>query len=153
MISQPFFHVGLAVPDLEAAMAALGATGVRWRGVMEYPLCVLHGGASSTVDLRSVYSSGPGPAIELYSGGAETPLAAPVAGSWFHHVGMWADDLAADVAGLQAEGFELAATVADADGRPSRFALHRTPFGFYLELVDPRWAGRVLADLLPGEPG
>jgi hypothetical protein len=149
VIVQPYFHVGLVVPDLEAAMTAFGETGVRWRKVMTYPLCVLHAGKRSTVDLRSVYSAGDGPAIELYSGGSATPLAAPVAGSRFHHVGLWADDFPSDVAALRDKGFELAATVEDEHGDPSRFSLHRTPFGFYLELVDPHWAGRLLSDLLP----
>jgi len=145
----PHFHIALAVPHIETAMADLAATGVQWRDVLSYPLCVFHDAMESLVQIRSVYSSGDTPAIELFEGGAGTPMEAPIPGSHFHHIGVWTDDFSADVAKLQTQGWELAATVADEHGDPSTFALHRTPFGFYLELVDPRWAGRLLGDLLP----
>jgi hypothetical protein len=149
MIIQPYFHLALSVASLDEAMADLASTGVQWRDVLDYPLCVFHGGRTTDVRIRSVYSSGPAPAIELFTAEQGTPLDPLVEGSQFHHIGVWTDAFSADVADLQARGWELVATVADDRGRPSRFALHRTPFGFYLEVVDPRWAGRLLGDLLP----
>jgi hypothetical protein len=152
VIHQPPFHIALSVGDLDAAAAQLGPLGLDWRPTLEYPLCLLHHDVEATVELRSVYSAGSAPAVELFEivSGAGTPLDPPVPGSLFHHVGLWADDFSADVDRLRAIGWDLAATVPDDRGRPSRFALHRTPFGFYVELVDPKWAGRLLSDLLPG---
>jgi len=151
MIIQPHFHIGLAVPQIDRAMAELTAVGVRWRRVLDYPLCVFHDGATSAVRIRSVYSAGPAAAVELFEAEAGTPLDPPLPGSQFHHIGAWSDAFSADVAELDARGWQLAATVADKNGDPSRFALHRTPFGFYIELVDPQWAGQLLQDLLPAE--
>lgn len=148
---QPPFHIALSVDDLDLAAAQMGAAGLTWRKTLEYPLCVLHEGLQTEIALRSVYSEGPAPAVELFEikSGAGTPLDPPTPGSQFHHIGLWADDFVNDLAALEALGWELTATVPDPSGAPSRFSLHSTPFGFYVELVDTQWAGRLLADLLP----
>jgi len=53
----------------------------------------------------------------------------PAAGSGIHHLGYWSDDVAADSAALEAQGYAL-----EAAGQV--WAYHRSPAGPRIELVN-----------------
>jgi hypothetical protein len=65
----------------------------------------------------------------------------------FHHLSFWTDRLASSSRDLDAHGWPSAATVAGFDKDPSRFTLHQSPLGFYVEIFDA--ATPRHADLLP----
>jgi catechol 2,3-dioxygenase-like lactoylglutathione lyase family enzyme len=138
-LQQALFHVGTRVPDLEAAMAAIGdGAGVTWAAVIEreQPVWTPADGAH-TVALRFTYSCEGPQHIELLQGapgsiwdGSDAP--------GVHHLGVWVDDVAAEVERLVADGWALeAAQKAPEDGY-GVMAYVRSPGGLLLE---PVWAG------------
>ena len=122
------------------------ALGIEWRAPIEaiVPLRGPDGVIESNV--YSVYSEGGPPAIELIQSVRGTPLAGN-GGVSFHHLGFWTDRLASSSRDLDAHGWPCAATVASFDKDPSRFTLHQSPHGFYVELFDT--ATPRHPDLLP----
>jgi hypothetical protein len=149
MTAMDYFHIGFVVADLDQAMDEFGAClGLTWRPVMSASLELVDGdGKTESVTSRFAYSAGGPPAIELIQAVPGTIFES--SGSPFHHIGYWADDLVTQSAQLVERGCPLGGTLAGQDGRPSRFALHRAPWGFNVELVD-RWFDRPwLRDLLP----
>jgi hypothetical protein len=143
------FHIGFAVADLDEAMDEFGRVlGLTWRQIMSASLELVDGaGNAGPVTSRFVYSAGGPPAIELVQAVPGT-IFEPT-GNPFHHIGYWADDLATQSDHLVERGCPLVGTIAGPDGRPSRFAMHGTAWGFNVELVD-RWFDRPwLQDLLP----
>ena len=135
-VHNPFFHIGFIVPDLEAGMDEFQtALGIEWRAPIDatVPLRGPDGVIESNV--YSVYSAGGPPALELIQSVPGTPLAGN-GGVSFHHLGFWTDQLASSSRDLDAQGWPCAATVASFDEDPSRFTLHRSPHGFYVELFD-----------------
>jgi hypothetical protein len=145
-IHNPFFHVGFVVSDLDKAMEGFrAALGVEWRAPIKATVPLRGPDGVSEANVTSVYSEGGSPAIELVEAVPRTPLAGN--GVTFHHLGFWTDQLASRARDLEAHGWPCAATVAREDKEPSRFTLHRSPYGFYVELFDT--AAPRHADLLP----
>lgn len=148
---QHIFHTGIRVPDLDTAMAQLGATlGVTWaapQSIDAQPIWT-PGEGQGAVPLRFVYSAEGPQHIELLEGpegtvwdGREHP--------GVHHVGLWVDDVAAEADRCVAEGWSVAAAQrAPQDGYGS-YVYVRPPAGPIVELVwsaaRPRfeawWAG------------
>ena len=150
-IHYPFFHVGFIVPDLDAAMEEFQvALGIDWRAPMDALVPLLGPDGVVEADVYSVYSAGGPPAIELVQSVPGTPLAGN-GGVSFHHLGFWTDRLGDSSHDLDAHGWPCAATVASPENNPSRFTLHRSPDGFYVELFDT--ATPRHADLLPKPSG
>ncbi|GAA5195410.1 hypothetical protein GCM10023322_62030 [Rugosimonospora acidiphila] len=91
------WHVGLAVPDLERGKAEIGELfGLTWRPVVVRSMTIKDAeGRARGVDVRVTFSLGSPFAVELWQEIPGTPLATPEAG-WFHHLGYWADDYAAE---------------------------------------------------------
>jgi Glyoxalase/Bleomycin resistance protein/Dioxygenase superfamily len=146
-IHNPFFHVGFIVPDLDLAMEEFHAVlGVDWRSPIDATVPLRGPDAVIESKVYSVYSEGGPPAIELIQSVQGTPLAGNGHVS-FHHLGFWSDRLASSSRDLDAHGWPCAATVATIDTDPSRFTLHRSPHGFYVEIFDT--ATPRHADLLP----
>ena len=95
---EPYFQVGFVVPDLEAAMAEIGAgLGVEMIGPQERDLgdCVL----------RIAFASTPPPYLELIEGPPGS-LWDATEGAHIHHLGYWSADLDADSDRLEAAGME-----------------------------------------------
>ena len=95
---QALFHVGVRVPDLEAAMAELAADlGLTWAQVVERDQALwTKERGQHTVRLRFTYSCEGPQHVELLQGetgsmwdGADAP--------GVHHQGVWVDDVAAEV--------------------------------------------------------
>jgi lactoylglutathione lyase len=147
------FHVGIRVPDLEAAMAELGAgLGLTWAAVVErdQPVWTPAGGAD-VVPLRFTYSCAGPQHVELLQGGPGSIWDGRDA-TGIHHHGVWVDDVAAETERLIAAGWTLElAQKAPEEGYGSMTYV-RSPSGFLLEPVTvgarPRferwWAGETL---------
>jgi hypothetical protein len=94
-----YFQVGIAVDDLEAAMAELGsALGVSWRGPEERDV--------GDGRIRVAFADSGPPYLELIEGPPGSIWDA-AHGTHLHHLGYWSDDLAADAARLEAGGVGL----------------------------------------------
>jgi hypothetical protein len=91
------WHAGLAVPDLESGMATVGELfGLDWRPVVMRSMTVTdERGREHEVQVHVTFSLGGPFAVELWQAIPGTPLATPEAG-WFHHLGYWVPDHAAE---------------------------------------------------------
>jgi hypothetical protein len=146
------FHAGFVVRDLDAAMSVLGAAlAVNWAKPLAAPAMKLRtpAGDIEIPGMRLTYSAQPAH-VELIEAVPGTLWEAET-GMRGHHVGMWTDDLAGEVARLEALGLPLHTHGLDGAGRLSTFAYHETNFGMYLELVDtaakgfyPQWFAQAL---------
>lgn len=95
----PYFHIGLVVVDLEAAMSELSAAlGVTW----EQP----HHSTYGDWDIDVVYSLDGPPYLELIQGGPDGPWSS-ADGPHIDHFGYACQDPLADGARLLDSGFEV----------------------------------------------
>jgi lactoylglutathione lyase len=138
--AQDQFHIGIRVPDIDAAMDQLGASlNVTWaeaRDVAEQALWTPETGLSHH-HLRYTYSAeGPqhlellqGPAGSIWDGN-DAPGA--------HHIGIWVNDVTAETAALVDSGWTLVGAQRDpGDGEGyGVFSYIAPPTGFIVELVD-----------------
>ncbi len=127
---EDFYHTGIVVSDLDAAMARLSAlAGYRWITPMSYTLAFRT--ATGTHELTStfVYSL-QAPHVELIQEVPGSPwTAAP--GNAIHHLGYFTDDLAETARTLEDNGFTFEAT---ADTSPPDLAL----FAYFVDTVGTR---------------
>ena len=136
---EDFYHTGIIVPDLDAAMARLSAlAGYRWITPMSYTLPFRTTSGTQEVTSTFVYSV-QAPHVELIK---EVPgtawTAAP--GNAIHHLGYWTDDLVESATILEDNGFVFEAT-ADTAGPSSKpglalFAYYDDAAGTRIEIVD-----------------
>ena len=150
-----FFHIGIRVTDLEAAMDQVGKhAGVTWASVQDRPMSVWVPGSGPTVLQLAVTYSIEGPVhLELLQGpagsiwdGHDVPGA--------HHFGYWSDDVAADTESLLAAGWTLELAAAAPEDGYGRFTYVRSPSGYLAEPVsvdvkrrfERWWAGGPLND-------
>src|SRR5579884_1365707 len=90
---EDFYHTGIIVPDLEAAMARLSAlAGYRWITPVSYTLPFRTVSGTREVTSTFVYSL-QAPHVELIQEVPGTAWAA-APGNAVHHLGYWCDDLA-----------------------------------------------------------
>ena len=113
-----FFHVGIRVTDIEAAMAEVGKhAGVTWASVQDRPMSVwLPGTGPAVLQLALTYSIEGPVHLELLQGptgsiwdGRDVPGA--------HHFGYWSDDVGADTEQMLADGWTLETRRGRARGR------------------------------------
>jgi catechol 2,3-dioxygenase-like lactoylglutathione lyase family enzyme len=151
---QVLYHVGVRVPDLEAAMTELGkGLGVTWAKVVErdQPVWTPEDGAYA-IPLRFTYSCEGPQHIELLQGargslwdGADLP--------GLHHMGAWIDDVAAETDRLIAAGWTLEMAQKSPEDGYGSMTYVRSPTGFRFEPVSaavrPRferwWSGGEFA--------
>ena len=149
---EDFYHTGIVVPDIDAAMARLTAlAGYQWINPMSYTLPFRT--ATGTHELTStiVYSV-QSPHIELVNEVPGTPwTAAP--GNAVHHVGYFTDNLAESARMLESNGFALEMTGDVAGSELSLFAYYVDSFGTRIEIVDralfPDWPAFLRAAAQP----
>ncbi len=153
---QQLFHVGVRVPDLDAAMAEIGAgTGVTWAERRENPAQSLwtpeHG--LQQLHLKYTYSAQGPQHIELLEG--------PEGSFWdgrhdagAHHLGLWVESVTDETDRLIAQGWTLVGARLDpSDGNGyGTFSYLQPPSGLIIELVDraalpffEQWWGAALA--------
>lgn len=127
------YHVGLIVPDLSAAIAAMSAAGgYTWTKPVEATLTVTTDAGDVDVPFQFVYSI-EAPHLELVTAVPDSIWAAPVGGA-AHHLGYWVDDIEAAARHLEAAGFRIEAR--PAGDRLSKFAYFVNPSGVRIEIVD-----------------
>lgn len=137
------FHTGFVVADLDAALDEFAtAFGGAWTPVEEVPLRLIGPDGALRMTLRVAFSR-EGPQrfelIEAVEGTVwEVPHLTDRGPTSVHHVGFWADDLAASSERLAAIGAPLVHTLDDDSGTVSFFAYHRLASGLLVELVDAR---------------
>ena len=98
MIEQPFWQVGIVVPEIESAMAELSAAlGVEWSGPRDREV--------DGIRIRVAFAMTPPPYLELLEGPPGSVWDA-TAGARIHHLGFWSADKERDGADLEGVGFE-----------------------------------------------
>lgn len=132
---EDFYHTGIIVADLDAAMARLSAlAGYRWISPVSYTLPFRTTAGTQEVTSTFVYSL-QAPHVELIK---EVPgtawTAAP--GNAIHHLGYWTDDLAASAKMLEDNGFTFEATADTAPPDLALFAYYLDAAGTRIEIVD-----------------
>ncbi|RAU98790.1 VOC family protein [Mycobacterium colombiense] len=136
---EDFYHTGIIVPDLAAAMARLSAlAGYRWINPVSYTLPFRTAGGTQEITSTFVYSL-QAPHVELIK---EVPgtawTAAP--GNAIHHLGYWTDSLAESAKMLEDNGFSFEATADTAspssNGDLALFAYYVDDAGTRIEIVD-----------------
>ncbi len=132
---EDFYHTGIIVPDLDAAMARLSAlAGYRWISPVSYTLPFRTAAGTQEVTSTFVYSL-QAPHVELIK---EVPgtawTAAP--GNSIHHLGYWTDNLAESAKMLENNGFTFEATADTAPPGLSLFAYYLDAVGTRIEIVD-----------------
>lgn len=141
MIDPRLDHVGIVVPDLEAAMEALSANlGVEWTGPHE-PKMTMHDAAHGThpVELRTA-STTQYPRLELIEARPDSPWSLDGDSMLLHHVAYFAGDLAADSSRVAAPcPIEIAGVGPDGES-PKIFTYH-VHNGLRFELLERRPPG------------
>jgi len=132
---EDFYHTGIIVPDLDAAMARLSAlAGYRWISPVSYTLPFRTTAGTQEVTSTFVYSL-QAPHVELIK---EVPgtawTAAP--GNSIHHLGYWTDSLAESAKILEDNGFTFEATADTAPPDLALFAYYLDAAGTRIEIVD-----------------
>ncbi|HVM67574.1 MAG TPA: VOC family protein [Acidimicrobiales bacterium] len=150
MLDKSFFHVGIVVPRLEEALDHLGATlGLRWGAVTETELPFEGAdGTRAAVPLRMVYSV-EAPYVEVIEEVRGSPWECNPCSN-LHHIGFWADGLAACHDHLLGSACPLEAAGYAGDVVPAMFAYHRDPLGVRVELVDAAARPSIEAALAGG---
>jgi catechol 2,3-dioxygenase-like lactoylglutathione lyase family enzyme len=137
-------HVGLTVPDLDAAMAQYAdAFGFRWRGIHESTMNVLVDGQPRRAELAVTYSMQGPPYLELVQERTGSVWGAD--GLTLTHIGFWAEDVPAAMRRLDASGMVAEVTADSSGGRPLRYSYHRFAGGLWLELVHTSFAADLAA--------
>ena len=105
MNPEDFYHVGIVVDDLTAAMERLTAAGgYSWTKPVEYTVAITTAAGDIDVPFRFVYSL-QAPHLELVQQVPGTLWTSPP-GRAAHHLGYWVDDIGATAAALEAAGRE-----------------------------------------------
>ncbi len=124
---EDYYHTGIVVPDLDAAMERLSAVaGYTWITPLTYTLPFRTVNGSRELTSTFVYSL-QAPHVELIQQVPESPWTA-AAGNSVHHLGYFVDDLAETAKALEANGFAFEAT---ADISPPDLAL----FAYYIDAL------------------
>lgn len=126
------FHIGIVAADFEATVATLSSVfGHGWGPEVGASTLVALPTGAADLDLRCVYSTTE-PRLEVVRAIPDT-LWQPAADGGIHHVGFWSDDVAADSAELERNGYVVEAT-RSVSGTPF-FAFLTAATGFRIELV------------------
>lgn len=132
---EDFYHTGIVVPDLDAAMARLTAlAGYRWIKPMSYTLPFRTAAGVRELTSTIVYSL-QSPHVELVQEVPDSPwTAAP--GNAVHHLGYFSDNLVESARALEANGFTLEMTADTPGSDLALFAYYTDASGTRIEIVD-----------------
>ena len=136
-IEGSLYHVGIVVPDLEAAQARFSdLLGVVWGPVMDIEAVEFRDADGNDLSLpnKLCYSTGP-PYLELVE---EVPGTVWVCNehSNLHHLGYWTDALAEESARFTESVCPLQICGRTGAKAPEQFSYHQDPLGVRIELVD-----------------
>ena len=149
----PHYHVGIVVPDLDAARTQLSQQlGVRWGPVFHLDTADYRDSEGEDLGLpTTICYSVDEPRLELIQ---EVPGSLWVCNehSNLHHIGFWSDDLAADSAELAGSGCPLQLCGRAGEQAPVSFAYHRNSLGIRIEIVDAAMREAMAFLFRPDEP-
>jgi catechol 2,3-dioxygenase-like lactoylglutathione lyase family enzyme len=130
------FHVGIVVPDLDAARARFTELlETQWGPIIEGDIDIRDGaGNDLVVPNRICYSTQP-PYLELITEVPGTPWVCNEHSN-LHHIGFFSHVLVADSGRLSAVGCPLELLDGHGNAPPSTFTYHRDPLGVRVELVN-----------------
>jgi catechol 2,3-dioxygenase-like lactoylglutathione lyase family enzyme len=132
---EDYYHTGIIVPDLDAAMARLTAlAGYQWINPLGYTLPFRTATGTREMTSTFVYSL-QAPHLELIKEVPGTPwTAAP--DNAIHHLGYFTDNLAETAQALEDNGFTFEATADTTPGELALFAYYVDASGTRIEIVD-----------------
>ena len=132
---EDFYHTGIVVPDLDAAMARMSAlAGYRWINPLTYTLPFRTANGTRELTSTFVYSV-QSPHVELIREVPGSPwTAAP--GNSVHHLGYFTDNLADSAKMLEDNGFTFEATADVSSADLALFAYYVDACGTRIEIVD-----------------
>ena len=131
-----YFHVGIVVPDLDAAKARFTELlGTEWGPVMEAEIQVRDGDGNDLVVPNRMCYSTHAPYLELIQEVPGTPWVCNEHSN-LHHIGFFSGDLVADSGHLRAVACPLELMDGHGDGPPGAFAYHRDPLGVRVEVLN-----------------
>jgi hypothetical protein len=132
---EDFYHTGIVVPDLDAAMARLSAlAGYRWINPLSYTLPFRTPSGTRELTSTIVYSV-QAPHLELIQEVPGSPwTAAP--GNSVHHLGYFTDNLADTAKMLEDNGFAFEMTADMSGSDLALFAYYIDAVGTRIEIVD-----------------
>ena len=136
-LSGGLYHVGIVVPDVEAAMAHFTEVlGAEWGPIVETDAIDVRDADGHDLTLpNKICFSTVAPHLELIQ---ELPGSVWVCNehSNLHHVGFWADALPSDSGAFAASQCPLQICGREGAQVPVGWAYHRDPLGVRFELVD-----------------
>jgi len=133
--SGDLFHMGVVVPDLDAAVRELGALlNLTWTDVVETPVRQQRPHGLEEYVMRVVYSTGTAPHLEVIEAIPDSLFALDPSRNRLHHFGVWVDDVEAEGARLEALGMPRVSQLVRDDGGPPLITFHARPDGERLEL-------------------
>ena len=142
------YHVGIVVADIDLAMSQMGdELGITWGEAGPVTVTVKDHRGIAPETIKVVYGKNGPPYLELIEG-AGGGIWTPEGGPRMHHMGVWTENLAADIARLERIGMRTEASGVGPDGGLSLFAYMRDAHGFRIELVDAANRERSLARLI-----
>ena len=131
-----YFHVGIVVPDIQAARERFtDLLGVEWGPVMENEIDIRDGnGVERVVPNTICYSTAP-PYLELI---VEVPGTPWVCNEYsnLHHIGAFSGALVEESRRFRDVQCPLELTDGSGDGPPVMWAYHRDPLGVRIEIVN-----------------
>ncbi|MEX0665145.1 MAG: VOC family protein [Acidimicrobiia bacterium] len=140
------YHTGIVVDDVAAAIPLWeAATGMRWGTMYAGPMAVRTPADDRTVahEIALAYSSDMRiELVQLVPGSCWNVNG----GTGVHHTGCWSEDLEADAARLEAQGWPIVAHGVDDGGTMATFSYHQVPGIGLLELVST--ANREMLEMM-----
>ena len=131
-----YFHVGIVVPDLEAAQARLSELlGIEWGPVMVNDIEVRDVDNVEQVVPNKICYSTSSPYFELIEEVPGTPWVCNEHSN-LHHIGVFTGALVDESGRFRGVRCPLELTDGTGDGPPVMWAYHRDPLGIRIELVN-----------------
>ncbi len=141
------YHMGVVVADISRAIAELSdQLGIAFEPPMPVTVGAEYRGVFGQHAVTVSYGRQGPPYLELLQG-APGGIWALEDGPRMHHLGVWVDDLAKEVARLKAAGMRTEMLGKDAQGNPRLFAYMSNAHGVRVELVDAVGRPALLARL------
>lgn len=130
----PLWHVGIVVPDLDAAMDEFTrASGVSFTSTLDREVAVETAAGPESGRVRWAASRGEQPDWEVIEQRDGFWSVGRNGGAALHHIAYWSDDLESDIAHYREAGHVLEAQGRDDEGRV-RFVYLVGPSGVRIEL-------------------
>ncbi len=140
------FHFAIVVPEIERGMEMIAKQfSVSFGPPIPTNAKFLIAGREVDIAVRFTYSRQGPPYIELVQAVQGTVFAAATGGSPVHHIGVFVEDMEAEVARLTNEGFDLEFQSIGRDGRLGANSFINSELGVRTELVTTELRGLVQA--------